>query len=88
MAEYKLIFKRSVAKDLRGVPKRDLKRIIARIQSLSSDPRPPSCEKLSGSECFRIRQGTYRIIYTVKDEEICIVIIRIAQRGEAYRGLD
>jgi mRNA interferase RelE/StbE len=86
MAEYKLLFKRSVTKDLRGVPKKDLKRILVRIRSLASDPRPAGCEKLTETGCYRIRRGLYRIIYTVKDEEVCIVIIRVAKRGAAYRG--
>ncbi|MBI5871029.1 MAG: type II toxin-antitoxin system RelE/ParE family toxin [Actinobacteria bacterium] len=86
MVVYKLRFKRSVAKDLRTLPRKDLERILRRIRPLASDPRPPGCEKLSGAERYRLRQGVYRIIYTVNDEEICVVVVKIAHRKEAYRG--
>lgn len=86
MAEYKLLFRRSVAKDLRSVLGKDLEKILRRIQSLVAEPRPPGCEKLTGEESYRIRQGACRIIYTVNDKEIIIVVIRVAQRGRVYRG--
>jgi mRNA interferase RelE/StbE len=86
MAEYKLLFRRSVAKDLRSVPKKDLARILRRIRALAANPRPPGCEKLSGGEYYRVRQGVYRIIYTVSDEEVCVVVVKVAHRREAYRG--
>lgn len=86
MAAYKLRFKRSVAKDLRAIPKKDLGRILGRIESLANYPRPSGCEKLSGGDCYRIRQGNYRIIHTVIDEEICVVVIKVAHQREAYRG--
>ncbi|MHB8793110.1 MAG: type II toxin-antitoxin system RelE family toxin [Thermoleophilia bacterium] len=86
MVVYKLSFKRSVAKDLRTIPGKDLNRILKRIRSLASDPRPPGCEKLSGAERYRIRQGVYRIIYSVSDEEIYVVVVKVAHRKEAYRS--
>ena len=86
MAEYKLLFKRSVAKDLRSVPKKDLARILERIRALANEPRPPGCEKLSGGESYRVRRGVYRIIYTVSDTEVCIVVVKVAHRKDAYRG--
>lgn len=86
MAEYKLLFKRSVAKDLRSVPKKDLAKILRRIRDLATDPRPRGCEKLSGGERYRVRQGVYRIIYTVNDEEVCVVVVKVAHRKEAYKG--
>lgn len=85
MAEYRLVFKRSVAKDLRVVPRKDLSRILKRITGLATDPRPPGCEKLAGGERYRIRQGIYRIIYTVNDDEVCVVVVKVAHRREAYR---
>lgn len=86
MAEYKLLFKRSVASDLRSVPKKDLAKILRRIQKLAADPRPRGCEKLSGGERYRVRQGVYRIIYKVNDDEVCIVVVKVAHRKEVYRG--
>jgi Cytotoxic translational repressor of toxin-antitoxin stability system len=65
MASYKLVFKKSVAKDLRTIPDPDLKRILARMRTLAEDPRPPGTEKLSGEDKYRLRQGNFRILYTV-----------------------
>lgn len=86
MARYSLVFKRSVAKDLRALPGKDVKRILRRIDSLAEDPRPPGCEKLSGKECYRVRQGVYRIVYVVEDERVCVIVVRVAHRREIYRG--
>ncbi len=62
MASYELTFRKSVARDLRPLPKQDVVRILRRIRSLADDPRPAGCEKLSGQERYRVRQGRYRII--------------------------
>lgn len=86
MASYKLVIKKSVAKDLRPIPNRDVERILARIHLLIEDPRPPGAEKLSGEEKYRLRQGRYRIIYTINDAEVCVVVVKIGHRREVYRG--
>jgi len=75
MEKYEVIFKQSVAKDLRSIPVKDVARILKRIKALKVEPRPPGVEKLSGQEKYRIRQGLYRIIYEVK----------IDHRREVYR---
>jgi len=85
MASYKLVFKKSVAKDLRTIPNPDLKRILARMRTLAEDPRPPGTEKLSGEDKYRLRQGNYRILYTVNDADICVVIVKVGHRREVYR---
>jgi mRNA interferase RelE/StbE len=85
MAEYRFVFKQSVAKDLRVVPRKDLSRILKRIKGLATDPRPSGCEKLVGRECYCIRQGIHRIIYTVNDDEVCVVVVKVVHRREAYR---
>ena len=85
MAKYSIVFKRSVYKDLRPIPKADVKRNLARIDSLADDPRGPDCEKLSGQERFRVRQGVYRIIYELADERLIVTIVRVAHRGQAYK---
>ncbi len=85
MASYKLVFKKSVAKDLRTIPDPDLKRILARMRTLAEDPRPPGTEKLSGEDKYRLRQGNYRILYTVNDADICVVIVKVSHRREVYR---
>jgi len=85
MADYKLFFKKSVQKDLENIPKKDLKRILNRINSLSKDPRPQGCEKLTGSERYRIRQGRYRILYSIQDDELTIWVVKVGHRKDVYR---
>lgn len=86
MGRYSLVFRKSVAKDLRAIPKRDVVRILKCIEALSEDPRGPGCEKLSGQERYRVRQGVYRIIYEIVDDRLIIVIVRVGHRGEVYRS--
>jgi mRNA interferase RelE/StbE len=85
MAEYEIFFKESVWKDLKKIPKRELKRILSRVEKLSDDPRPMGCEKLTGEELFRIRQGKYRIIYSIQDNELTIWVIKVGHRKDIYR---
>lgn len=85
MASYKLQIKPSAVKEIEALPQKDRRRIIARIQRLSSDPRPPGCEKLSGHELYRVRQGNYRVLYTVQDTDVVVVVVRIGHRREVYR---
>ena len=86
MARYELRFKTSVAKDLRDIPKVDLRRILERIESLRDDPRPVGCEKLSVQERYRIRQGNYRILYEILDLEVVVEVVKVGHRREVYRG--
>ena len=87
MARYELRIKPSVAKDLHGIPKADVRRILARIEALRDDPRAAGCEKLAGgSELYRARQGTYRIVYAIRDEQVVVEAIRVGHRGEVYRS--
>jgi mRNA interferase RelE/StbE len=85
VARYSLEFKRSVAKDVAAIPKRDLQRIMERIEALRDDPRPPGCVKLSGQEYYRIRQGNHRIVYEIIDDRLVVVVIAVGHRRETYR---
>lgn len=85
MAGYEIYFKQSVEKDFRAIPKKDLKKIIRRIEELSEDPRPPGHEKLTGQARYRVRQGLYRIIYSVQDKELTIWIVKVGHRKDVYR---
>lgn len=87
MTKYSLSFKASVAKDLRQIPKRDVQSILKRIEGLADDPRPSGSEKLSGQERFRVRQGTYRIVYEIKDQELVVMVVKIGHRRDIYRSL-
>jgi len=86
MASYELRFKKSVAKDLRSIPKKEVARILRRVESLSDEPRPPGAEKLSGQERYRIRQGVYRIIYEVTDEALIVTVVKIGHRKRVYKN--
>jgi mRNA interferase RelE/StbE len=85
MARYRIEVKKSAAKELSGIPKRDLLLILARIQSLADSPRPPGSVKLTAEEKYRIRQGSYRILYTVEDGVLTVYIVKVAHRKDAHR---
>ena len=85
MANYKVLIKPSAVKELKKIPKKQLQKITERIQTFSTDPRPPGCEKLAAQNAYRIRQGTYRIIYTIEDDQLIILIIKIGHRRDIYR---
>ena len=85
MASYSLLIKPSAVKELETVPKKERLRITKKIQTLASNPRPVGCEKLSGQEQYRLRQGRYRIVYSISDEEQSVLVVKIAHRREVYR---
>lgn len=85
MAEYKIFFKRSAVKDLDPIPKKDLQRTVKRIESLAKDPRPAGCEKLTGQDRYRIRQGNYRIVYSIQDKDLTVWVVKIGYRRDVYR---
>jgi len=85
MAVYNLFFKKSVQKDFDTIPKKNLKKILDRISALAENPRPPNCEKLTGHERYRLRQGRYRIIYSIQDVELTVWLIKVGHRKDVYR---
>jgi len=85
VANYKVLIKSSAAKELNRIPEKDRQRIIYRIHGLSSNPRPQGCEKLSTQDKYRLRQGQYRILYQIRDEEVVVVVIKIAHRKSVYK---
>jgi mRNA interferase RelE/StbE len=85
MAAYSIHFKESVEKDFRPIPKADARRIIHRIDLLATEPRPQGCEKLTGQERYRIRQGRYRIVYSIQDKELTVWIVQVGPRKDIYR---
>jgi len=85
MAAYSLVFKASVQKDFEGIPKKDLRKILSRIKSLAGEPRPHGCEKLTGQNRYRVRQGRYRIVYAVQDEERIVIVVKVGHRKDIYR---
>ena len=85
MAEYKIYFRESVEKDFRTIPQKDIKKILQRIELLTKEPRPHGCEKLTGQERYRLRQGRYRILYSIQDNELSIWIVKVGHRQDIYR---
>ena len=85
MAEFKIFFKESVWKDVKQIPKKDVRKILKKIEGLGNDPRPAGCEKLSGDEKFRIRQGRYRIVYSIQDKELTVWVVKVGHRKDVYR---
>ena len=87
MADYRIVIKPSAVKELDGIKRtEDRRRIVSRIRSLADDPRPRGCEKLSGRELrFRIRQGDYRIVYGIADDDLLVTVVRIGHRKDVYR---
>ena len=87
MASYRVLIKPSAAKEIEAVgQKRDRQRIVASIRTLARDPRPVGCEKLAGEQDrYRLRVGRYRIIYSIGDAELLIVVVRVGHRKDVYR---
>jgi mRNA interferase RelE/StbE len=87
VAKYSIRIKKTARKELEAInTKADRLRIVKRIQSLASDPRPIGARKLSGRERYRIRQGRYRILYTIEDAVLTVYVIKVGQRKDVYRA--
>jgi len=85
MARYRIVFKQSVAKDFRQIPKKDIQGILRRINDLTDDPRLAGVEKLTEDEKFRVRQGNYRILYAIDDNIITVTLVKVEHRRDVYR---
>ena len=87
MAKYSLRIKKSARKELESIAaKVDRQRMIRRIQSLADNPRPPGALKLSGLDRYRIKQGRFRILYSIEDEILTVHVIKIGDRKNIYRS--
>jgi mRNA interferase RelE/StbE len=85
VAAYELLLRPSVEKDLKKIPTTDLRKILARIEALREDPRPPGCVKLSGEDYYRVRQGNYRIVYEIEDDKLIVIVVKVGHRRDIYR---
>ena len=86
MANYKLRFKKSVAKDLRNIPTKDIQRILVQIDLLAKDPRAEGCVKLSSQQQYRVRVGLSRIIYEIQDAALVVQVVKVGHRSNVYKG--
>ncbi len=81
---YRIVIKKSAAKEIEALPQKDRLRVIERIRALAEDPRPSGCKKLSKQEKYRVRQGRYRILYQIEDGELLVIVVRVAHRKDVY----
>lgn len=84
MEQFELVILPTVLKDLKKIPKKDVKKILLKIESLVDDVRPEGSIKLSGDEKYRIRQGNYRILYRIEDEKLIITVVKVGHRKDVY----
>lgn len=82
---YSIEILRSAQKELNKINRQDQDRIISSIESLANTPRPDGCTKLSGRPAWRIRIGSYRVIYEIQDEKLIVFVVKIGHRREIYR---
>ena len=85
MIKYKLLIKPSAAKELKKIPKKEIAKVTEKILSLSKEPRPKGCEKLAAKDAYRVRQGSYRIIYTIEDNVLIVIVLKIGHRRDVYK---
>jgi len=86
VAKYNILIKPSAVKEIESIPRKDRIRIIQKIQGLADIPRPQGCEKLTGENRYRIRQGVYRIVYAVSDRELYIIVVKAGHRRDVYKS--
>jgi mRNA interferase RelE/StbE len=87
VARYRVVIKPSASKEIGAVGhKKDRQRIVLRIQSLGENPRPSGCEKLSGHlDRYRVREGNYRIVYSIDDGKSLVDVVKVGHRKDVYR---
>jgi mRNA interferase RelE/StbE len=66
---------------------RGYRRLVSALRGLSDDPRPPGAQKLTAFDppAWRIRVGEYRIVYEIREDELLVLVVNVAPRGEVYR---
>ena len=88
MGRYRVLIKPSAVTEIEAVSrKKDRQRIVKRIEQLGDDPRPAGCQKLSGQNRYRVRQGQYRIVYGVEEDQLVLYIVKVGHRKDVYRAL-
>ncbi|MEW6387981.1 MAG: type II toxin-antitoxin system RelE/ParE family toxin [Thermodesulfobacteriota bacterium] len=86
MAKYRRLIKPAAVKEIEAIPvKKERRHIAEGIWKLADNPRPSGCEKLSGPDRYRLRQGRYRILYTVADPEHTVLVVKVGHRRDAAR---
>jgi len=84
VAVYSIFIKKSAVRELEVLAKKDLPKVLERIEALDENPRPTGAEKLAGVELWRIRQRDYRIVYSIEDNALTVWIVKVGHRREVY----
>ncbi|MBH0188780.1 MAG: type II toxin-antitoxin system RelE/ParE family toxin [Nitrospira sp.] len=83
---YSILLAPPAERQLKALAEATQKRIVTRLKTLQHNPRPQGVKKLTGEDdLYRIREGSYRIIYTIRDNELVILVVKIGDRKEVYR---
>jgi mRNA interferase RelE/StbE len=85
VARYSVLIQPSAAKELEKLALEQRRRIVAKIRALADNARPYGCEKLSGNDLYRIRQGDYRVVYSIDDDVLTVLVLRVGHRRDVYR---
>jgi mRNA interferase RelE/StbE len=83
---YEVQIKKRVIKYLSTLRKKDAARIFTAIENLAENPRPSGCKKLTGEEAYRIRIGTFRVLYEIRNDELKVLVINAGARGDIYQA--
>ena len=88
MSLYTVKFDRRVKKDFKSIPAKDIERIKSAIEDLSNNPRPDGCTKLKGDkrDYYRIRVRNYRVVYSIEDKILLVLVIRVGPNREIYKN--
>ena len=85
MSSFRIEFRQSALRELRKIDRQSQPRIQGAIALLARDPRPPASRPLQGRPGYRLRVGDYRIIYTIDDGVLLIVVVTVGHRRDVYR---
>lgn len=82
---YEIVIVRSAEKELRAIDPVARERIVARIEALAHDPHPAQSRRLKASDAFRLRVGDYRVVYTIDDGKLIVIVVAVGHRRNVYR---
>ncbi len=86
MASYRIEVSSTAEKQIGKLGRDNQIQVLRAIQRLATQPRPPGCRKLQGyDDVFRIRIGTYRVLYGVESRRLLVLVLKIGQRKDIYR---
>ena len=86
MASYRVEVSATAERQIRRLARQDQMRVLRAVSALASEPRPRGCRKLRGYEdVFRIRVGALRVLYSVEDELVVVIVLKVGQRKDIYR---